>query len=103
MVTSQGEFAVPPALHGDDLYYYFASYSPGVITFNNTAFTNAFNGGFISFAANLDPNAKLLPTITPPWSKWAPGAEEMVFNRTKAGQPWIFEDPTSEALLARCE
>ncbi|KAJ6451953.1 Alpha/Beta hydrolase protein [Mycena sanguinolenta] len=101
--TSQGELAVPPALHGDDLYYYFASYSPGVITFNNTAFIKAFNGGFLSFAANLDPNAKLLPTITPPWSKWAPGAEEMVFNRTEAGQPWIFGGPTSEALLARCE
>ncbi|KAF7342793.1 Carboxylic ester hydrolase [Mycena sanguinolenta] len=99
----KGEFAVPPALHGDDLYYYFASFSPGVITFNNTAFINAFNGGFLSFATNLDPNIKLLQTITPPWSKWAPAAEEMVFNRTEAGEPWIYEDPTSDALLARCE
>ncbi|KAF7342778.1 Carboxylic ester hydrolase [Mycena sanguinolenta] len=99
----KGEFVVPPALHGDDLYYYFAFFSPGVITFNNTAFINAFNGGFLSFATNLDPNIKLLQTITPPWSKWAPAAEEMVFNRTEAGEPWIYEDPTSDALLARCE
>ncbi|KAJ7134871.1 Alpha/Beta hydrolase protein, partial [Mycena epipterygia] len=102
----KGEYAVPPALHGDDVFYYFPSFSlPGSqLQFNNTAFINAFTQGFLSFAANLDPNTKLRPSITPVWQKWSLAADaEMVFNRTELGAPWIAAAPTSRALLSRCE
>ncbi|KAJ7781741.1 hypothetical protein DFH07DRAFT_764767 [Mycena maculata] len=66
-----GEYAVPPAQHGDDIFYYFPSFSllDDGISFNNTAFIDTFDGGFLSFVANLNPNAKLLPAITPEWPK----------------------------------
>ncbi|KAJ7134870.1 Alpha/Beta hydrolase protein [Mycena epipterygia] len=102
----KGEYAVPPALHGDDVFYYFPSFSfPGSqLQFNNTAFINAFTQGFLSFAANLDPNTKLRPSITPVWQKWSLAADaEMVFNRTELGAPWIAAAPTSRALLSRCK
>ncbi|KAJ7442654.1 Alpha/Beta hydrolase protein [Mycena latifolia] len=92
------------ALHGDDIFHYFPSFTfPGsMLHFNNTAFSTAFAQAFLSFAANLDPNAKLVPSITPVWRKW-PGAHmEMVFNRTESGTPWIAAAPTSQALLERC-
>ncbi|KAJ7927985.1 hypothetical protein B0H13DRAFT_1860740 [Mycena leptocephala] len=42
--------------------------------------------GFVCFAANLDPNEKLPPSITPMLPKWSRGAEaEMAFNKTDAG------------------
>ncbi|KAJ7134842.1 Alpha/Beta hydrolase protein [Mycena epipterygia] len=102
----KGEFAVPPALHGDDVFYYFPSFTgfPGSAPFNNTAFTSAFTQGFLSFAANLDPNTKLRPSIAPVWRKRSLAADaEMVFNRTEIDTPWIAAAPTSRALLSRCE
>ncbi|KAJ7704488.1 Alpha/Beta hydrolase protein [Mycena rosella] len=102
----KGEYAVPPALHGDDVFYYFPSFvQPGsMLQFNNTIFRTAFDQGFLSFAAHLGPNTKLLPSITPAWPKWSESApQEMVFNRTEGGAPWISTALTSEALLERCE
>ncbi|KAJ7134819.1 Alpha/Beta hydrolase protein, partial [Mycena epipterygia] len=63
----KSEYAVPPALHADDIFYYFPSFTfPGSkLQFNNTAFANAFTQDFLSFVANLDPNTKLRPSITP--------------------------------------
>jgi hypothetical protein len=96
---------VPPALHGDDVFYYFPSFTfPGItLSFNNSAFINAFTQGFLSFAANLDPNDKLRPSITPRWGMWTGAETEMVFNRTSDNLPLIAPERTSQALLERCE
>ncbi|KAJ7505116.1 Alpha/Beta hydrolase protein [Mycena galericulata] len=101
----KGEYAIPPALHGDDIFYYFPSFTfpDDGIAFNNTVFIDAFSQGFLSFAANLNPNARLRPAVTPVWPKWSVATEEMVFNRTELGEPRIFTAPTSPALLSRCE
>ncbi|KAJ7259567.1 Alpha/Beta hydrolase protein [Mycena haematopus] len=102
----KGEYAIPPALHGDDTINYFPTFEEfdAVLRFNNTDFINAFTQGFVSFAVNLDPNAKLRPSIAPTWRKWSRGAEtEMVFNKTEFNTPDIKLMNTSSALLARCE
>ncbi|KAJ6585113.1 Alpha/Beta hydrolase protein [Mycena capillaripes] len=101
----KGVYAIPPSLHGDDIIYYFPSYSEfnNTLTFNNTAFINAFSQVFLSFAANLDPNDKLRPSITPVWPEWSRVAEtEMIFNRTELNTPSIAPANTSSALLQRC-
>ncbi|KAJ7366930.1 Alpha/Beta hydrolase protein [Mycena albidolilacea] len=101
----KGEYAIAPALHGQDLINYFPSFTGfnSTLIYNNTAFVNAFTQGFLSFAANLDPNDKLLPTIAPVWPKWSRAAEtEIVFNRTALGAPHIVPTHTSSALLKRC-
>ncbi|KAJ6588855.1 Alpha/Beta hydrolase protein [Mycena capillaripes] len=103
---SHGVYAVPPSLHGDDVIYYFPSYSEfnNTLNFNNTAFINAFSQVFLSFAANLDPNEKLRPSITPAWPKWSRIAEtEMVFKKTELNAPSVAPANTSSALLERCE
>ncbi|KAF8179591.1 alpha beta-hydrolase [Mycena galopus ATCC 62051] len=102
----KGEYAIPPALHGDDVINYFPTFEEfdPVLRFNNTDFITAFSQGFFSFAANLNPNAKLRPTITPVWRTWSPGTEtEMVFNETEFNTPDIAPVNTSSELLARCE
>ncbi|KAJ7442601.1 Alpha/Beta hydrolase protein [Mycena latifolia] len=101
----KGKFAVPPALHNADVFQYFPSFTgfPGSnLRFNNTVFNIAFAQGFLSFAANLDPNDKLVPSITPVWRKWSGSHTEMVFNRTESNVPWIAAAPTSQALSERC-
>jgi hypothetical protein len=103
---SQGEYAIAPALHGDDTINYFPSFTEfgATLKFNNTDFINAFSQIFVSFAANLDPNAKLRPSITPVWPMWSHGAEtEMVFNKTELDEPYIALDITPASLLRRCE
>jgi hypothetical protein len=52
---------------------------------------------------NLDPNAKLRPSITPVWQKWSPAKTEMRFNKTELGAPHIAPVNMSDALLKRCE
>ncbi|KAJ7781796.1 Alpha/Beta hydrolase protein [Mycena maculata] len=101
----KGEYAIPPALHGDDIFYYFPSYTfPGAsLSFNNSAFIDAFTQGFLSFAVHLNPNQKLRASITPAWSTWAPRDTEMVFNRTEGNEPSIAAAPTLDTLLSRCE
>ncbi|KAJ7723830.1 hypothetical protein DFH07DRAFT_855526 [Mycena maculata] len=75
----KGEFAIPPAVHGQDVPNYFPSilidfpelaseFAP--FEFNNTAFIDAFAQSFTSFAISLDPNIKIDRTITPKWNKW---------------------------------
>ncbi|KAF7327297.1 COesterase domain-containing protein [Mycena kentingensis (nom. inval.)] len=96
----KAEFAVPPALHGNDIVYYF----PGTSTppFNNTQFINAFAQSFSNFIISLDPNVKVSNTITPPWPLYSLGSVEMLFNRTAAGAPDVRVVPTDEALDLRC-
>ncbi|KAJ6508627.1 Alpha/Beta hydrolase protein, partial [Mycena sanguinolenta] len=101
-----GEYAIPPALHGDDMINYFPTFEEfdGVLRFNNTDFINAFTQGFLSFAVNLDPNVKLRPSIAPAWQKWSRGVKtEMLFNKTELNMPDIVPVNTSSALLMRCE
>ncbi|KAJ7754688.1 hypothetical protein DFH07DRAFT_743696, partial [Mycena maculata] len=101
----KGEYAVPPALHADDMFYYFPSFTFSGLSksFNNTTFTNAFTQGFLSFVVHLDPDDKLRPSITPEWPTWAPTETEMVFNRTEGGVPSIAGVPTWNTLLGRCK
>ncbi|KAJ7074631.1 Alpha/Beta hydrolase protein [Mycena amicta] len=104
----KGQFAIPPALHGDDVSYYFPSFAgfgPPTPRFNNTDFISAFVGGFLSFAVNLDPNETLLPSIAPTWPKWSAAKEELVFNKTNSAdpQPAIALQKVDEGLLGRCE
>ncbi|KAF7365126.1 Carboxylic ester hydrolase [Mycena venus] len=102
----KGEYAIPPALHGDDVINYFPSFTGfgATLNYNNTAFINAFSQSFVSFAANLDPNDKLRASITPVWQKWSRALEtEMVFNKTELDAPHIAPVNTSSALLKRCE
>ncbi|KAJ7188745.1 Alpha/Beta hydrolase protein [Mycena filopes] len=102
----KGQYAIPPSFHGSDIVNYFPSFTAfgEPIIFNNTDFINAFTQGFVSFAANLDPNVKLRPSIAPVWRKWSPGAKtEMVFNQTEGNAPDIAATATSRALEGRCE
>jgi len=102
----KGHYAVPPALHGDDINNYFPSYTEfgATLKYNNTDFINAVSQVFLSFAANLDPNKKLRPSIAPVWQKWSHAVEtELVFNKTELDAPHIAPANTSSALLERCE
>ncbi|CAK5266629.1 unnamed protein product [Mycena citricolor] len=97
----KGEFAIPPANHGNDLNYYFPSNNPP--PFQNTDFINAFAQSFTSFIVNLDPNKKInTSTITPSWSSYSVGRTEMLFNKTAAGEPVVHTIVTDPALVARC-
>ncbi|KAF8158970.1 Alpha/Beta hydrolase protein [Mycena galopus ATCC 62051] len=88
-IMGEWRIRVPPALHGADVINYFPTFE---------------EFGLLFFRANLNPNAKLRPTITPMWRTWAPGAEtEMVFNETEFNTPDIAPANTSSALLTRCE
>ncbi|KAJ8514991.1 hypothetical protein ONZ45_g7520 [Pleurotus djamor] len=97
----KGEFAVPPALHGDDIGYYF----PGFIippNFNNPTFTTSFVEPFISFIRTLNPNLKLTSdNITPNWLAYKPSNTETVFTRD-GDQPDIHLSSTDSGLLQRC-
>lgn len=106
---TQGEFAIQPANHGDDLYYYFPSCVTCIFDggaeakFHNTDFINAFVQPFFSFAKSGDPNAKYDSTnITPPWKLWSSNHSEILFNKTDAGVPDIRSITTDSGLLERC-
>nr|GAT61115.1 predicted protein [Mycena chlorophos] len=105
----KGQFAIAPALHEDDLVYYFPSFpglSPGIPKFNNTQFIDAFNTGFLSFAVNYNPNDKIKETIAPNWPLWSAQSREiMVFNQTQGAdpQPAVGLQKVDEAMLQRCE
>ncbi|KAF8158910.1 alpha/beta-hydrolase [Mycena galopus ATCC 62051] len=104
--TYKAEYAIPPALHGQDVINYFPSFTAfnSTLIYNNTAFINAFTESFLSFAVNLDPIDKLRPSITPSWAMWSTAMEtEMLFNKTESGAPYITPIDTSSALLERCE
>ncbi|KAH7888217.1 Alpha/Beta hydrolase protein [Phlebopus sp. FC_14] len=96
----KGEFAVPPALHGYDVPYYFTSFGT---PYNNSQFITAFSNGFMALAVSLNPNAKYNASdITPTWDQWDSGHTEMIFNKTVAGVPDIYAYPTDDAVLDRC-
>ncbi|KAF8205833.1 Alpha/Beta hydrolase protein [Mycena galopus ATCC 62051] len=102
--SGQGEMAVPPGFHAEDILYYYPDFTELITAapFANAAFANAFSQGFVSFAAELDPNHNLRPSITPLWSQWSKSApREMVFNQTN-NQPAIGIQSTAPDLLARC-
>ncbi|KAJ7201513.1 Alpha/Beta hydrolase protein [Mycena rebaudengoi] len=105
----KSEFAIPPGMHGNDVFYYFTSIAidfpdlaAAVGVYNNTDFQTAFSRSFASFAISLDPNIKVEPTITPSWNKWAVQNTEMLFNRTDSGLPAVKPVKTSDELLERC-
>nr|GAT44231.1 predicted protein [Mycena chlorophos] len=106
----RGQFAIPPALHGQDVPYYFPSFvadpSLPVPFYNNTDFLKAFQTGFLSFAVNYNPNEKLVETITPEWPLWSVEKRElMVFNQTEGvnPQPAVGLQTLGADVLARCE
>ncbi|KAJ6585081.1 alpha beta-hydrolase [Mycena capillaripes] len=102
----KGQYAIPPALHAQDIINFFPSFTGfnTTLIYNNTAFINAYSQSLVSFAVNLDPNDKLRPSITPVWRKWSGAVKtEMLFNRTEGGAPHIAPIRTSSALLKRCE
>ncbi|TFY68662.1 hypothetical protein EVG20_g3457 [Dentipellis fragilis] len=80
------EFAIIPALHGDNVPYQFSNF---VIppTFNNTDFSTGWQQAFINMAHSLNPNAKSETTIGTKWASWSPSRAEMLFNRTDGAQP----------------
>ncbi|KAF9475482.1 cephalosporin esterase [Pholiota conissans] len=100
----KGEFAIPPANHGDDVSYYFTSINPsGIPSYSNAQFDASFPESFLKFALSLDPNAKFdSQDITPHWNRWQ-GTNEMLFNHTEGGAPDIRPIHTSSALLKRCQ
>ncbi|KAK7050015.1 hypothetical protein VNI00_005446 [Paramarasmius palmivorus] len=98
----KGEFAIPPASHGQDVAYYFPTLG-APISFNNTAFLNAFAQSFMSFVISQDPNAKVdFTNITPRWRLYNQGQAEMMFNKTANNLPDVREVKTSQELVERC-
>ncbi|EIM89554.1 alpha/beta-hydrolase [Stereum hirsutum FP-91666 SS1] len=101
----KGEFAIPPATHGEDLSYYFGT-SPTARTFNSTAFFSAFSDSFFNTALFLNASQKIdNSTITPPWATWSEGHTEMLFNQTEGlpSEPVVEAIVTDDGLLGRCE
>ncbi|KAK0482569.1 Alpha/Beta hydrolase protein [Armillaria novae-zelandiae] len=102
----QGQFAIPPAGHGDDVPYYYPSMNAnGIPPFNNTAFDKAFAESFLAFVVSLDPNDTFEPTITPTWNRYSfqQGHQgEIRFNKTESGNPAVLPFTTPEDLLDRC-
>ncbi|THV05587.1 alpha/beta-hydrolase [Dendrothele bispora CBS 962.96] len=98
----KGEFALPPALHGMDVAYYFPSNSPP--SFQNADFLKAFSQAFLAFAISLDPNNKLeFGNITPQWNTFSMNDTEMLFNRTEDSSAAVIHTfSTDQDLLDRC-
>ncbi|KAL0948801.1 hypothetical protein HGRIS_008931 [Hohenbuehelia grisea] len=105
----KGVFAVPPALHGMDLAFYFKDSSMFRFfqrpEYNNPVFANAFTRAFTNFAKTLDPN----PTpgtpdaaLVPRWESYANNRMEMVFNMTEEGRPNIKAEKINGMLVNRC-
>ncbi|OAX37981.1 hypothetical protein K503DRAFT_800818 [Rhizopogon vinicolor AM-OR11-026] len=91
----KGEFSVPPARHGYDMQYYFAS--------DNSPFITAFSNSFMAVVMYNDPNYRYTSgDITPPWMSWLYRGTEMIFNQTSSGVPHIYTSKTDSALLERC-
>ncbi|KAF7980336.1 hypothetical protein HWV62_38761 [Athelia sp. TMB] len=96
----KGEFAILPANHGDDLFYYFTSYGT---PWNNTEFIASLSGSFLDVVASLNPNDKVnTEDTTPMWNLWSDGYTEMIFNRTANDEPDIRPTATDFGLLKRC-
>ncbi|KAL0956172.1 hypothetical protein HGRIS_002332 [Hohenbuehelia grisea] len=102
----KGLFAVPPALHGQDLTVYFPNTPIGIphSDFNNQQFSNAFTHAFLNFAKTLDPNPPNGSLdITPNWRQYSTSQPiEMLFNRTEDYQPDVRPILSDPAMLRRC-
>ncbi|KIM92464.1 hypothetical protein PILCRDRAFT_57666 [Piloderma croceum F 1598] len=99
----KGEFAIPPAYHGDDLKYYFPSFKSYGPLFNNTDFIKSFSQSFLDVVLSLNPNTKFDPTnLTPAWNHWSSNNTEMLFNKTSTNEPDIRAVSTDAGLLERC-
>ncbi|KAH9833428.1 Alpha/Beta hydrolase protein [Rhodofomes roseus] len=96
----KGEFAVPPAHHGQDIQYYFPTSNPPV--YNNSDLITSFSQSFLSVARSLNPNDKFFTDLKPEWDVWQNGTTEMLFNVTAAGEPVVNTTTTDPALLERC-
>ncbi|KAF9064188.1 Alpha/Beta hydrolase protein [Rhodocollybia butyracea] len=96
----KGQFAIPPAIHGEDLTYYFTS--QGTPSFNNTQFLQAFQGGFLAFVVSQNPNDKIVPTITPSWELYSEANTEILFNQTVGNEPDVQVTPIPNGQLSRC-
>ncbi|KZT64879.1 alpha/beta-hydrolase [Daedalea quercina L-15889] len=96
----KGEFAIPPAHHGQDLQYYFPTANPPA--YNNSELITSFSQSFMSVIRSLNPNDKFLPDLKPAWSIWQNGTTEMLFNVTSAGEPVVHTTTTDPTLLERC-
>ncbi|EPS94949.1 hypothetical protein FOMPIDRAFT_1169187 [Fomitopsis schrenkii] len=96
----KGEFAVPPARHGDDLHYYFPTAFPPA--YDNSQFITAFSQSFLSIVRSLDPNVKFYADLKPEWSVWQNGTTEMLFNVTSTGEAVVRTTTTDPSLLERC-
>ncbi|SJL12164.1 uncharacterized protein ARMOST_15585 [Armillaria ostoyae] len=103
---TQGQFAIPPANHGNDVSYYFPSTNAnGVPAFNNLDFVKAFAESFLAFVATFDPNQTFEPTVLPDWNVYSfqrGHQAEMRFNKTEAGDAAVYLFTTPEDLLDRC-
>ncbi|KAK0435637.1 Alpha/Beta hydrolase protein [Armillaria borealis] len=99
----KGQFAIPPAYHGDDVFYYFPSINAkGVPPYPNTDFDKAFAESFLAFVMSLDPNETFGRTIMPVWEPYSFHRVEMSFNETESGAPAVVPFVTPEDLLDRC-
>ncbi|KAF4614285.1 hypothetical protein D9613_007996 [Agrocybe pediades] len=104
--TFKAQFAVPPALHGNDLPYYFNN-GQIPLTGKTTDFANAFSESFLNFVKTLNPgqqtNITGLPTniSLSSWKMWN-GTNEMLFNVTADGAPDVRAVQTPQDLLNRC-
>ncbi|KAF5353757.1 hypothetical protein D9757_012936, partial [Collybiopsis confluens] len=96
----KGEFAIPPGFHGQDIGYYFTSL--GITIVDNPDFSAAFQGGFLSFVINQNPNNKIDSTITPQWNLYSRDQTEMVFNVTAGNVADVHVATTDAALIERC-
>ncbi|KAF9018592.1 cephalosporin esterase [Hymenopellis radicata] len=99
----KAEFAIPPAIHGLDVVFYFPSLLNGP-PYNNTDFVTAFAASFPGFAKTLNPADTFKPTIIPAWDRYKLEGKktEMMFNKTEDGEPLIEPFCTSASLLERC-
>ncbi|KAJ8594571.1 alpha/beta-hydrolase [Rhizopogon salebrosus TDB-379] len=96
----KGEFALPPALHGSDMAYYFTSHGPA---YKNPQFITSFSNSFMAMAMYGTPQHRYNSRdITPPWNPWSDGSAEMIFNKTSAGVPDVYTSQTDIHLLERC-
>ncbi|KAJ6588190.1 Alpha/Beta hydrolase protein [Mycena capillaripes] len=95
----KARFAVPPGYHAQDLSYEFSTFAtpPAV---DDPAFLDAFRQSFMSAAIMMDPNARLRPSILPPWTAWGEDRTEMEFGQAQSA--FIKPFTTESELLERC-
>jgi carboxylesterase type B len=111
----KGQFAIPPAIHIQDVFYYFNSLGsinvPGYPTlpplFETDRFAEKFGKSFFDFIISLDPNVKRDSTAQlPSWPEYNDTGrpEEMYFGQTSDGKNAdIHARDVDRGLLERCK